>query len=197
MNSCRKLKKKGGCSPPEVPKKATLRQLVELYKKNYRYCLNRRLDGFATIQFDKALELASTGIETNGTRNEHFFHGISASAKQNGFEKLRIKANRLRLKRCRSFDNLFREVDRIIYSVKGLDGIFIYDVALRLGANRGFWPERVYLQRGAKNGAKNFGMRVDTRTIECSSLPSELHCLTAYEMEDFLCIFEACLSNRK
>jgi hypothetical protein len=197
MNSCRKLKKEGGCSPPEVPKKATLRQLVELYKNNYRCCLNRRLNGFATIQFDKALELASTGIEADGARNEHLFHGISTSAKQKGLKKLRIKTNRLRLKRCRSFDNLFREIDRIIHSVKGLGEIFIYDVALRLGANKGFWPERVYLQRGAKGGAKNLGMRVNARVVECSSLPSELHCLTAHEMEDFLCIFKDYLTNRK
>ncbi|MEI6078342.1 MAG: hypothetical protein WCS94_22375 [Verrucomicrobiota bacterium] len=191
-NSC--LKSKNGCHKSGVPKNATLRQLVQLYKAKKRPALMDRLEAFEKLSFKEALTLAEWGKEAlkhpDSDKPCHIYHLRRAPKNKLKIAERKLGEKRAVLKRCRTFDRLFREIDRIIYTIPGLDDMYAYDVALRIGASKGIWPEKVYLQRGTRIGAKNLGLDFQNRTIEWSSLPSELHYLTAMEVEDFLCIFE-------
>jgi hypothetical protein len=66
----------------------------------------------------------------------------------------------------------------------------IYDITHRIGAHLGLAPERVYLHRGTRVGARALGLGRGRATLELRELPPEFHRLTAAEAEDCLCIYK-------
>ena len=66
-----------------------------------------------------------------------------------------------------------------------------YDTALRIGANLGVRPLRVYLHSGTRIGALALGFSGGESSIDRSSLPNVFRRLKSHELEGCLCIFKA------
>ncbi len=66
----------------------------------------------------------------------------------------------------------------------------VYDVALRIGAFLKVLPERVYLQSGARKGARALGLDATQRSLPMSAFPPAFHRLEPWEVEDVLCIYK-------
>ena len=64
------------------------------------------------------------------------------------------------------------------------------DTALRIGAKLGIRPDRVYLHRGTREGARALKLDASQATIDVSQLPPAFQRLDAREIEDCLCIYK-------
>jgi hypothetical protein len=91
---------------------------------------------------------------------------------------------------CRSFDQLHQIVNASLKTIWDKPELFSYDTALRIGAKLGLRPEKVYLHRGTRIGAKKLGLNTKRPTLDVADLRSPLRCLEPREAEDFLCIFK-------
>ena len=63
-------------------------------------------------------------------------------------------------------------------------------VAVRIGAFLRVMPRRVYLQSGARVGARALGLDARQRSLPMDAFPAEFHRLVAWEVEDVLCIYK-------
>lgn len=90
----------------------------------------------------------------------------------------------------RSFDELLDAVDQAIGSIRCIGDLLLYDTALRIGANLGIMPDRVYLHSGTRRGARALGLAWKRRSISIAELPVALRGLKPHEIEDCLCIFK-------
>ena len=94
------------------------------------------------------------------------------------------------LRTAETFDELH---DMVAATVRGIwkdAKLTIYDIAHRIGAYLGLAPERVYLHRGTRKGARALGLGRGRATLELHELPGEFGRLTAAEAEDCLCIYK-------
>ncbi len=66
---------------------------------------------------------------------------------------------------------------------------------LRIGANLGLEPDRVYLHTGTRTGARRLGLGFRSAWIECQDLPEALRSLPPWQVEDILCIFKDWLAG--
>jgi len=99
--------------------------------------------------------------------------------------------NSPQLKACTSFHELHGFLESLLYPVYGLGEMYIYDAALRMGAFLNLSPEFIYLHRGTRDGARALRLNVRGRPyLEIRELPKELHCLSADDLESFLCAFK-------
>lgn len=65
----------------------------------------------------------------------------------------------------------------------------IYDTSQRIGMFLGHEPDRVYLHRGTREGAKALGFKGQLAFILPSQLPRAFRKLKPSEIEDCLCIY--------
>jgi hypothetical protein len=112
---------------------------------------------------------------------------IIPSARQKAKEILTRES--ARLDAVRSFDELHVLVDELLSPVRGIGELYIYDAALRLGAYLRLLPERVYLHRGTRDGARALGLDVSRPYLEIHETPAALQTLSADAIESFSCIF--------
>lgn len=90
-----------------------------------------------------------------------------------------------------SFDKLYNKVERIGRPIDGIGDLAMYDVAKRIGFHLQVKPGEVYLQSGAKEGARRAtGEGSLKRTIPRSKLPKALRDspLDNFGLEVFLCV---------
>ncbi len=88
------------------------------------------------------------------------------------------------------FDALFTHIKGSCSKITGIGELYIYDTSLRIGAKLNLMPEKVYLHRGTRVGARNFGLNYKANSLELSELPAEFRKLEPYEIEDVLCIYQ-------
>lgn len=101
---------------------------------------------------------------------------------------------KFRFKRKMPFVRIFAVVTETIGSLPGVGPLYIYDIALRLGAHLKSYPDKVYLHAGALKGAKRlFPGTPLGRTMSRDSFPKEYHSLAPYEIENLLCIYHECI----
>lgn len=185
-----------------LPKKATLRQLVSIYRKHCAAELLFKLQSFEALPLDQAIKMAAQGKEAYGKHIDHLRRALTAS--------LRKASRRLPRKISEeNFDTIYTLVAKKVKHLSTLKEMYFYDVALRIAVSKGLWPGKVYLQCGALEGARNLFdtwnpkkktepkvklMEPEKKdkllSFEYSDFPSEMHCLNAAEIEDFLCIFK-------
>ena len=114
------------------------------------------------------------------------------------------------LKTYTDFDNLYDEVKRLIYRIKGINDLTVYDAALRIGFLLGVFPEKkVYIVAGAWTGIKNLKKELvkekeeekDFQTItkpgrfDASLFKNSFGSMDSMFIEDFLCVFHNELGN--
>ena len=92
-----------------------------------------------------------------------------------------------------SFDQLYQAVEASVGHVHGVGPLYIYDTALRLGASKGLWPNKVYLHAGSLEGATRVLGRITSRHLPLSSFPREFRRLDPHEVENLLCLYAECL----
>jgi hypothetical protein len=95
-----------------------------------------------------------------------------------------------RLRACQSFDEVYDFVALESAEIDGIGQLFVYDTSLRIGSFLGLLPETVYLHAGALMGARHLGFRSKLSPLSPKKLSKELRQMTAYEIEDFLCIYK-------
>lgn len=94
-----------------------------------------------------------------------------------------------------NFSELFERVEKVVTTVRGVGDLAAYDAALRIGWRMGLKPDYVYLQAGARAGAKELqakrylSLPRGSRFLSHSSFPVELLVLLPYQIENFLCVF--------
>ena len=96
---------------------------------------------------------------------------------------------------CASFDELLGVIDQNLGFGHGLGDLSKYDIAHRIGAHLGLYPNKVYLHRGTRAGAEALGLNGKLGTLEVSSLPREFRRLRPDEIEDCLCIYKGELAS--
>lgn len=96
---------------------------------------------------------------------------------------------------CPNFETLHELVRETVGEIGGIGPLYVYDVSERIGAKRGFGPEKVYLHTGAADGAVVLGFERGLETIEVADLPAPLQSLSPDEIEDALCIYRDDFEN--
>jgi hypothetical protein len=98
------------------------------------------------------------------------------------------------------FEYSFSLVKKCLEPITGLQGLAYYDITCLLGYHFNFSPKKVYLYRGALEGANSlFKQRlnmpfVDGKDLPIESFPDDIRSqLSPFEIEDFLCIYKHCL----
>ena len=93
---------------------------------------------------------------------------------------------------CASFDELHDLITNVCSTLYGAGELYAYDVAQRVGLRLGLRPERVFLHRGTRAGARALGISVSGRkSIGIDELPRALRSLSPAEAEDVLCIYKS------
>jgi hypothetical protein len=94
------------------------------------------------------------------------------------------------IERCSSFDDLFDLIEALTSHIPQIGELYVYDIALRIGAKLGTLPDRVYLHRGTRDGAKALGLDPKARAHPITAFPSPFADLAPHEIEDVLCIYK-------
>lgn len=95
------------------------------------------------------------------------------------------------LQAANSFGRLFEIVQNCVRPPFKRADLFVYDVALRIGAYRRLLPTDVYLHSGALVGAQRaLGRKNLPRALSPDSFPESFQSLSPHEIEDCLCIFK-------
>ena len=105
-----------------------------------------------------------------------------------------IDAELERLKSIKTFDELYKEVEKL--KINGIGDLTIYDTATMIGCPNQVYPDKVYLHAGAAAGAKALGIEalVVDKSVFVSLFPA-FDKLNPLQIEDFLCIYKSHLSG--
>ena len=110
-----------------------------------------------------------------------------------------------KLKTCTDFDDLYDEVKRLIYKIKGISDLTVYDASLRIGFLLGVFPKKnVYILAGAWTGmnnlkqeyqekreeAKDFKQITKPGRYDISYFKNAFGDMESMFIEDFLCVFD-------
>jgi hypothetical protein len=165
----------------------TLAEIVEDYKLRHQAGAVREHNHFKNQALEVAIKYAGWAKDDREKRYGHQ-RRIKRNTLKNWERKLSAKL--LEIRACKSFEDLYDLIWRIAEPMYGAGRLLAYDTALRLGANIGLRPDRVYLHAGAKVGAIKLGYPRDSTHIEVKDLPPELLKVLPEEVEDILCIYK-------
>jgi hypothetical protein len=104
-------------------------------------------------------------------------------------EEALLKVER-RIARSVTFDELFEVVMGAVCQIWKNPELYCYDTALRIGAKLDLKPDKVYLHRGTRIGARKLGLNTRGATLDPSALPDGLRGIEPSEIEDILCIYK-------
>jgi hypothetical protein len=169
--------------------KVDLEEVVQLYIAERRRKKWLELETFRRQKWlDSVVAQAAHANMSDGKQHGHQ-HRISRGA-------LRLTAPTLlscreSLEAARTFDELLNAIRASIGHIDGIGLLYIYDVALWIGAFLKLEPARVYLHSGALEAAIALGIATrKTLYLEMSEVPSPLSTLKPYEIEDALCVYK-------
>lgn len=192
-------KSKNYCSPQKTGKKCckhpegslkSYKAIVDAYEDRYKAPLNGMLSEFKKEKYVDAVGYASRGQTTDGKRHLH-----QRRLKKSTLAEVERLLTSVDLRQYRDFASLYKAIANRLDRCSGVGPLMKYDTALRIGANLGVFPERVYLHSGTSAGAKALGFSVKDSPIERSRLPKAFHSLEPHELEDCLCIFKPALQE--
>lgn len=173
----------------------SLKNIVNHYIQVYRQDAENELRWFAIQRsFTDAVQLAAIAQGPGGKRFIHQWRIKEYALKESQNRLLRsIK----QLQSVSTFEELHQAVESIISDIKGIGNLTAYDTALRIGANLGLEPDRVYLHAGTLDGAKRLGIVSSEKSISIQVIPNELRRLKPREIEDALCIYKEYFDTRE
>jgi hypothetical protein len=106
-----------------------------------------------------------------------------------------LRIPQLSIARVGTFEELLERIETLIGPIPGVGELMVYDTALRIGAIVGVEPDRVYLHRGTRQGARALGLATGGNVLFMDQLPPQLRRLKPREVEDLLCIYKADLEQ--
>ena len=201
----------------QLPNKPALQDLINNYKQYFQQYLNDVLLLYnrSNCDFDVAVRFAGSGLcPVPGCQERYMHQKYHTSYSVLASFSRTLYAHRKTLFGKHSFEELYEEVrnicDAFMGNVKGIGDLTIYDAALRISVNLGIPPqEYVYTNTGTgprikswekqllspqtKNNCPKAGIYLTTDFLP----PLAKSGLTAYEIEDFLCVYHKQRSNFK
>ena len=166
-----------------------IKSITRIYIQRIRPHAAEELNWFAQKPTLKsAVEFSTLAINSKGKRYSHQRRLKRATLEE---AKGILLANLGELKKAKSFDDLFLLTEKLFKPINGAGELYIYDTALRIGANMNLLPTKIYLHAGTRIGAKALGFKTKLRIIEKQDLPADLKELEPHEIEDVLCIFKS------
>jgi hypothetical protein len=169
--------------------------IIETYITGIRPRANNELNWFKQqASLSDAIRLGGLAINSKGKKYSHQWRLSKEVLKQ---ARDLLLAKEKEIARCNSFHDLFLLLEALLTPIKGLGELYVYDTALRIGANLGLLPAKVYLHAGTRGGAKALGFHGKAKWLEVSELPNWLHQLEPHEIEDVLCIFKDRLAKKE
>jgi len=146
--------------------------LVRCYEVHYREGAQAELDWFRNqVSLSSAIKYASLAMDEQGKRFPHQYR-INREVMQKAKATLLSAVDDLQ--QCRTFEELLGLIETRVGCIWGLGELYCYDTALRLGAKLNLLPQRVYLHRGTRDGAKALGLDHKARLLEVQTLPDVL-----------------------
>ena len=177
----------------------TLHNLDAIIRKHRRDNLGkatRELDAFRAMSFDEAVCHAARAERFDPRRHRWLRYDHQRRIPRTSLERVRAKLRNAPLKKCSTFDELLSLVHDVTHKIPKIGELMVYDTALRVGANLGLEPDRVYLHAGTRVGARKLGFGAGTPSIHRRDLPEPLKVLPAWQVEDILCIFKDWLGGQ-
>lgn len=132
---------------------------------------------------EAAIRAAACATKSDGKPGKHQRKGSAESLKV-AEEKLVAQAEILQS--FKTFDALLEGVERAVLPIPGLNDVYAYDTATRIGAYLNIWPKHVYLYTATRTGAKQLGIVTKKRLLLFNSLPAAFQGLEPYEAEEAL-----------
>ena len=161
--------------------------VVRHYRSNFQARAQAELQSFRDEQLPDAVRRAALAVRPDGLRYSHQTrlkpHHLADAARV-------LTDNLSTLAVARNFAGLHALLLRLLGSQAGLGELYVYDTALRIGANLGFLPQAIYLHAGTRAGAKVLGLGINGSVLLKSQLPEPLQRLQPHELEDVLCIYK-------
>ncbi len=142
---------------------------------------------------DVQSKITRSGMSRNSNGKRHWHQRRIGETTLRRFVNSLLAAQ-ARIEGATNFDSLHAILTE--RRVKGIGALALYDVALRIGAHRKYWPNSVYLHAGTASGAKRLAILLKDavlleackrRTIAPRMLPRPLRRLKPWQIEDFLC----------
>jgi hypothetical protein len=163
---------------------------VRHYRAHFQEWGQAELAYFAGLPtLKEAVRAAARSEDEDGTRFSHQ-RRIKKEAIREATTALLNATDRIQDCRDGGFDELFKVVEELLSETPGIGELFVYDVALRIGAWLKLSPEKVYLHRGTRVWARALGLDTSSGTLEMPVLPPDLQQLPPWEVEDILCIYK-------
>ena len=132
---------------------------------------------------EAAIRAAACASKSDGKPGKHQRKGSAESLK---VAEEKLVAMEEVLKSFKTFDALLEGVERAILPIPGLNDVYAYDTATRIGAYLNIWPKHVYLYSSTRTGAKQLGIVTKKRLLLFNSLPAAFQELEPYEAEEAL-----------
>jgi hypothetical protein len=161
--------------------------IIRDYKKRKLCKAFAELNEFRTLPtFDQCINNAGLAIHQDGKKYRHQFR---ISKKTLSIARDILLANKKSIRKTRNFDELIVLIDDLLKPVKGIGELYIYDTSLRIGSFLGYPPDKIYIHRGTRKGARKLGFK-NKDSIEMSEFTNGFQYLEPFEVEDILCIFK-------
>ncbi len=184
--SCRLEEKKGNDRCSLAGKDlVTFEAIVDSYVKEYRKSENDRLNALRSLHSMNAAIHCSVWDGKNGHQRMVSRHALTLMEDS-------LLENKANLKEYSCFSALYKVLAG--FKIHGIGHLGLYDIALALGSYIGLAPDRVYLHRGTREGAKALAplglVKYRAETIAMTDLPAPFRRLLPREAEDCLCIYK-------
>lgn len=164
----------------------SLQDAVDVYVRGYRPYLANVLALFKNCSFDEALKAAAYACCPVCRRRYGHERRITNDSLTDFHNAL--LEQKMNLLNADSFEMIMDIVGEIGKKISGIGTLTAYDCAIRIGANLGKLPQKfVYAHRGATIRERR-GRKLQHQFAR-TEFRQELDELTAYEIEDFLCVF--------
>ena len=174
-------------------KKMSDEAILNDYKKNFKKIIEDELNGFrdASLTLDDCIKNSFNYKDWENLiwkKHNHQHHIPKYAA--NEVIKILLQ-DRVKMQNESDFTGIHNLISELISGIKGIGELTVYDIALRIGAGLGKYPEKVYLHRGSLEGAiVLLGKKaVKDRIVEKLVFPDIFRDLESYEIEHILCIY--------
>ena len=173
----------------------SLTTIVQMYRKRNLPRLESHLASYKDLSLYEAIRRAAMAERFNESKNQWNRHDHQRRLKRSSLEAAYESLQGVAFSECKSFHDVFLIVEKAIGSIPGVGELMVYDTSLRIGANLGLEPERVYLHSGTRKGAARLGLRTESDWLLPTQLPTDLQTLTPSQVEDLLCIYKDYLGS--
>jgi hypothetical protein len=159
---------------------------------------------YRKLTFEDAIEQAAKAIVPREVKQcIGYKSGFDSHQRRVGKKLCKIAAEILgskpyleQLYQAKSFEDIFDVTEKVKRETFKLGDLWSYDTALRISLHKGWYPEYVYLQTGAKGGAKTLKEEEfiskeqlsGQRKVSPDILPDKLGKLPPHFIENILCV---------